>query len=220
VGNLLRPICFVRGHKPDRTRTWWDELDWRAPCQVCGASMVRSQRSGWRLFRATDFAPEREGRDTYRKRRAVQLADRKTMHPDAAVAVWSRMIVTVFGAPLEAPDESPVGRDAEPEAFFTRLGEALASNAAFADAVERGALTDAACAAIDQAAVDILRSPSALPDQTFDQVATFIFARAVASRRSIRAAAETRPANPKFRSPQVEPVSDPAPQPADGTLRV
>ncbi|MDH7640784.1 DUF1660 family phage protein [Sphingomonas oryzagri] len=42
--------CAIFGHKPDKTRVWNDNVDFRAPCIRCGAAMLRDERKNWRLF--------------------------------------------------------------------------------------------------------------------------------------------------------------------------
>jgi hypothetical protein len=43
-------LCVAFGHKPDKTRVWNDNVDFRAPCIRCGAPMLRDERKEWRLF--------------------------------------------------------------------------------------------------------------------------------------------------------------------------
>ena len=43
-------LCVVFGHKPDKTRVWNDNVDFRAPCARCGAPMLRDEHNAWRLF--------------------------------------------------------------------------------------------------------------------------------------------------------------------------
>jgi len=46
----MRLLCVALGHKPDKTRVWNDNLDFRAPCLRCGAPMLRDEHKAWRLF--------------------------------------------------------------------------------------------------------------------------------------------------------------------------
>lgn len=46
----MRLVCMMLGHKPDKTRVWNDNIDFRAPCARCGAPMLRDERKSWRLF--------------------------------------------------------------------------------------------------------------------------------------------------------------------------
>lgn len=46
----MRLLCVALGHKPDKTRVWNDNVDFRAPCVRCGAAMVRDKNKAWRLF--------------------------------------------------------------------------------------------------------------------------------------------------------------------------
>lgn len=43
-------LCAVFGHKPDKTRVWNDNVDFRAPCVRCGVPMLRDEHKNWRLF--------------------------------------------------------------------------------------------------------------------------------------------------------------------------
>lgn len=69
----MRLICSVLGHKPDKTRVWNDNLDFRAPCVRCGAPMLRDERKDWRVFE--------EGRDSLPVRKQNRKDPRGT--PDA-----------------------------------------------------------------------------------------------------------------------------------------
>jgi hypothetical protein len=57
----MQLLCRVFGHKPDKTRVWNDNIDFRAPCVRCGAAMLRDERKSWRLFdEETDGASSRK----------------------------------------------------------------------------------------------------------------------------------------------------------------
>ncbi|GAB5349425.1 hypothetical protein [Alteriqipengyuania sp. 357] len=46
---LGRPVCFIFGHRIDRTRVWHDGLDHRTTCRRCAALMLK-HKQGWRPF--------------------------------------------------------------------------------------------------------------------------------------------------------------------------
>ena len=57
----MRLLCVTLGHKPDKTRVWNDNVDFRAPCARCGAPMLRDENKTWRLFdHETDGLPSRK----------------------------------------------------------------------------------------------------------------------------------------------------------------
>ncbi|WP_454886525.1 hypothetical protein [Sphingomonas oryzagri] len=43
-------LCAALGHKPDKTRVWNDNVDFRAPCIRCGAPMIPDERKSWRRY--------------------------------------------------------------------------------------------------------------------------------------------------------------------------
>ena len=51
---ILRPVCWVIGHKINRRRVRYDGLDFRTRCRRCDAPMVRDD-NGWQVSRDTDF---------------------------------------------------------------------------------------------------------------------------------------------------------------------
>jgi hypothetical protein len=57
----MRLLCVMLGHRPDKTRVWNDNVDFRAPCVRCGALMLRDESKSWRLFEnEKDGSPNRK----------------------------------------------------------------------------------------------------------------------------------------------------------------
>jgi hypothetical protein len=60
-GKTMRLLCVALGHKPDKTRIWNDNVDFRAPCRRCGTPMLRDVRKTWRAFdHDGDASPNRK----------------------------------------------------------------------------------------------------------------------------------------------------------------
>ena len=43
-------LCLVLKHRPNRSRIWYDGLDFRAPCRRCGTPLLQDFEQGWREF--------------------------------------------------------------------------------------------------------------------------------------------------------------------------
>jgi len=57
----MRLLCVALGHKPDKSRIWNDNVDFRAPCFRCGTPMLRDARKTWRAFdHGSDASPHRK----------------------------------------------------------------------------------------------------------------------------------------------------------------
>lgn len=54
--------CLAVGHRPDRKRAWYDNLDWRSNCKYCEAPLIRTD-NGWRGFKSSDMDPGRCSKD-------------------------------------------------------------------------------------------------------------------------------------------------------------
>jgi len=59
VVDLVKGLCALAGHKPNRHRAWHDGLDWRASCKRCGIALIRDH-DGWRPFETQDYSLERQ----------------------------------------------------------------------------------------------------------------------------------------------------------------
>jgi hypothetical protein len=46
----LKFLCSVLKHVPDRSRAWFDDYDFRAPCARCGLPLIKDLARGWRRF--------------------------------------------------------------------------------------------------------------------------------------------------------------------------
>ncbi len=60
-------ICKVVGHRPDRKRSWHDQMNWRSNCKTCRFGLIRD-RHGWREFKAADYSTVRQSKDEVRFR--------------------------------------------------------------------------------------------------------------------------------------------------------
>jgi hypothetical protein len=50
--------CRLFGHRRLRSKVWHDGVDYRAPCVVCGAPLLRDMDGSWRPFdREKDSPP-------------------------------------------------------------------------------------------------------------------------------------------------------------------
>ncbi len=66
----MRLFCLVLGHRPNKTRVWNDNVDFRAPCINCGAPMLRDANKMWRVFdQDKDALPNRK---QHRREKAVE----------------------------------------------------------------------------------------------------------------------------------------------------
>jgi hypothetical protein len=61
----LAIICKVVGHRPDRKRSWHDQMNWRSNCKTCRFGLIRD-RHGWREFKAADYSTVRQSKDEVR----------------------------------------------------------------------------------------------------------------------------------------------------------
>jgi hypothetical protein len=46
--------CLAVGHKPDRRRAWFDNLNWRSDCIYCHTALIRTY-GGWRTFTSSEL---------------------------------------------------------------------------------------------------------------------------------------------------------------------
>ena len=57
--------CWLRGHKIDRHRVWYDGFDHRTTCRRCGTPMIKGLEE-WRPFASdTDLDPRRKPHPHY-----------------------------------------------------------------------------------------------------------------------------------------------------------
>lgn len=54
--------CVAIGHKPNRGRAWFDNLNWRSNCIYCQTSLIKTF-NGWRTFRDCDYDVGRCSKD-------------------------------------------------------------------------------------------------------------------------------------------------------------
>lgn len=46
--------CVAIGHKPNRGRAWFDNLNWRSNCIYCQTPLIKTF-NGWRTFTPNDY---------------------------------------------------------------------------------------------------------------------------------------------------------------------
>ncbi|WP_439468112.1 hypothetical protein [Blastomonas fulva] len=69
--------CLAVGHKPDRRRAWYDNLNWRSNCMYCDAPLIKTH-NGWRTFADADLALGRCSKDEAKLLSQAELTKLRT----------------------------------------------------------------------------------------------------------------------------------------------
>lgn len=170
---LAAPLCLILGHRRARRRVWNDGVDLRAPCIRCGASLIRRSDAGWRPFASSDHHPDRISHDAFREqfKREQELSEASGDQPEQ----WARQLVATLGN-----RDRPVHVDTT--TLFDRLGAELEHDPAFVKAIDGGWLDPAARAAVGAVCARMIGAPGAMPARFRDPLASYLAARARATR--------------------------------------